>query len=452
MQTHYLDKLAQFICATQLKDLDEATLRHGRWVIADSIPVVAAGMQVPAMKTFAGNHLAQAAAGRAWVLGTGRCAASLDAGLLNGSAGCWLELDEGNQFAKGHPGIQVVPAALAVAQELGASGADLLLATILGYEVSSRINRAANMRISIHPHGTYGVIGAAIAVGKLRGLDATQMRDVISMSATMGMATSRNTLLEGSTVRNIYSGHSAYMGQIAVQMASAGFKGERDGVESVYGKGVVSDSYDAASVMDGLGKDWLIALGYFKLHPTGRYVHTAIDALEDAIVQAGGRIDPTTVERIDVKGYRLAAMLNGKNITTSFGARFSVPFALATILHHGQSGLVPFEDAAVANPDVQALVQRVYVQEDPAYTAVYPGLQRCDVTIRFNDGKPPLVGHCEMTKGEQARPHTQQELEGKFMSLGTPIWGVSVTRRLYDACMRIEDISDFRDFSSSFTL
>jgi 2-methylcitrate dehydratase PrpD len=452
MQTHYLNKLAQFICDARLSDLDEATVRHGRWVIADSIPVVASGMQVPEMKAFAGKHLAQAAAGTAWVLGTGRRAAPLDAGLLNGSAGCWQELDEGNQFAKGHPGIQVVPAALAVAQEIGASGADLLLATILGYEVSSRINRAANMRLSIHPHGTYGVIGAAIAVGKLRGLDAMQMRDVISMSATMGMATSRNTLLEGSTVRNIYSGHSAYMGQIAVQMAAAGFKGELDGVESVYGKGVVSDSYDAAVVMAGLGKEWLMAMGYFKLHPTGRYVHTAIDALEDAIAQAGGRIDPRSVERIDVKGYRLAAMLNGKNITTSFGARFSVPFALATILHHGRSGLVPFEDAAVANADVQALVQRVFVQEDPACTAVYPDVQRCDVMIRFNDGRPPLTGHCEMTKGERARPHTQQELEGKFMSLGTPVWGDSVTRRLYDACMRIEHISDFRDFSSGFTL
>ncbi|OWT73774.1 MULTISPECIES: MmgE/PrpD family protein [unclassified Achromobacter] len=452
MEQHYLDTLARFICDARLTDLDEATLRHGRWVIADSIPVVAAGMQVPEMKTFASNHLAQAAAGHAWVLGTGQRAAPLDAGLLNGSAGCWLELDEGNQFAKGHPGIQVVPAALAVAQETGASGADLLLATILGYEVSSRINRAGNMRLSIHPHGTYGVIGAAIAVGKLRGLDATRMRDLISMSATMGMSTSRNTLLEGSTVRNIYTGHSAYMGQIAARMAQAGFKGERDGVESVYGKGVVSDSYDAASVMHALGQEWLITMGYFKLHPTGRYVHTAIDALEDALAQVGGRLDAGSVERIDVKGYRLAAMLNGKAITTSFGGRFSIPFALATILHHGHSGLLPFEDAAVANTDVQALVQRVYVEEDAAYTAVYPGLQRCDVTIRFKDGRPPLVGHCEMTKGEHSRPHTQQELQEKFMSLGNPIWGESVTSRLFDACMRIEAISDMREFSKGYTL
>ncbi|MBV7481825.1 MmgE/PrpD family protein [Bordetella sp. BOR01] len=451
MSVHYLDKLAQFICQTQLTDLDDFTLQHGRWVIADSLPVIGAGMQIPEMKAFADAHLARAAAGPAWVLGTGRRAAPLDAGLLNGSAGCWLELDEGNQFAKGHPGIQVVPAALAVAQEIGASGGDFLLATILGYEVCSRINRAADMRLSIHPHGTYGVIGAAVAVGKLRGLSVTQMRELISMAATMGMATSRNTLLEGSTVRNIYSGHSAYMGQVAVQMALTGFKGEIDGVESVYGGGVVSDRYAADSVMEGLGNDWLIAMGYFKLHPTGRYVHSAIDALEDAIAQAGGHIDPAGIERIEVKGYKLAAMLSGKDITTSFGGRFSIPFALATILHHGKSGLASFDDAAVANRAVQELVQRVFVSEDPAYTAAYPGCQRCDVIVHAA-GKPPVAGHCEMTKGERARPHSQKELEGKFMSLGTPLWGDATTRRLYDAFMRIERIGDMGEFSAGLNL
>src|SRR5690606_30768825 len=105
------------------------------------------------------------------------------------------------------------------------------------------------------------------------------------------MATSRNTLLEGSTVRNIYSGHSGLMGQMAVRMALAGFEGERDGVTSVYGNGVLSDSYAADAVLAGLGTEWLIEDGYFKLHCTGRYVHSAIDALEEALSSHPGRCD-----------------------------------------------------------------------------------------------------------------------------------------------------------------
>src|SRR5919202_1367451 len=106
------------------------------------------------------RRLVRVASGSSWVIGTGRRAAALDAALLNGTAGTWLELDEGNLFAKGHPGIQVVPAAVALAQERGSSGADLLAAVALGYEISARISRAANVRLSVHPHGTYGVIGA----------------------------------------------------------------------------------------------------------------------------------------------------------------------------------------------------------------------------------------------------------------------------------------------------
>src|SRR5258706_15924832 len=122
-------------------------------------------MQQREMKALVAKNLAQAAAGDAWVIGTGRRASASDAALLNGTAGTWLELDEGNLYAKGHPGIQVVPAAVALAQETTCSGTDLLLAIALGYELSARISRAANVRLSVHPHGTYGVIGAAVAAG-----------------------------------------------------------------------------------------------------------------------------------------------------------------------------------------------------------------------------------------------------------------------------------------------
>ena len=447
----YLDTAADFIVGTRLTDLSADALAHARWILADCIPVVAAGMQTREMKAFVAAQLAQAAPGNSSVLGTGQRASALDAGLLNGTAGTWLELDEGNLFAKGHPGIQVVPAALGVAQERGASGAELLLAVALGYEVSARISRASSVRLTIHPHGTYGVIGAAIAVGKLKGFDRGQMRELLNVAATMGMATSRNTLLEGSTVRNIFTGHSAYMGQTAARLVECGFTGGNDEVGWVYGR-VLSDTFDAARVVADLGREWLVAKNYFKLHCIGRYAHSAIDALEDALTHApGGRIDSSAVERIDVAAYSLAAGLAGKNVTTSFGARFSIPFALATILHHGRSGTAEFEEAAVANPAVQALVAKVFVRHEPAYDAAFPDRQLCDVVIRMQGGAT-LTGRCEVTKGEPANPHKPAELEGKFLRLGTPVWGEAKTRKLHAGCMRIEQITDFRAFADTLAL
>ena len=448
----YLITLAEFAANTRLADISAAARERARWVIADSIPVIAAGMQEREMKAYVAKHLAEAAPGVAWVIGTGKRASALDAALLNGTAGTWLELDEGNLFAKGHPGIQVVPAALALAQSAGCSGAELLRAVALGYELSARISRAAQMRLTFHPHGTYGVIGAAVAAGVLKGFNAAQMLELFRCAATMGMAASRQTLLDGATVRNIFTGHSGYMGLTAARLVECGFTGEVDGVGNAYGKGIYSDKFEPALAVAELGSEWLIAKSYFKLHPIGRYAHSAIDALENLLSQVpGGRLAPDDIEHIDVKAYMLAASLNGKNIVSSFGARFSVPFALASILYHGRSGLKSFDEAAVANPTVQALVQRVDISEAPAFTVRYPQEQPVTVRIKLKNGAS-YEGRCTITKGEPANPHTDADLTGKFFELGEMVWGRSTTQRLYDRLMKLEAVEDMRAVADEVSL
>jgi len=450
---NYLDVLTAFVCDTRVEDVAEAVRQRGRVIIADCVAVIAAGMQGSEMQAFSKQHIEASSAGKASAFGAFKRTSPQAAALINGAAGTWLELDEGNLYAKGHTGIQVVPAALAHAQEFGRSGAELLRAVILGYEASARICGASLMREAVHPHGTYGVMGAAIAVALLRGFSPPQMRQVINIAATMAMATSRNTLHEGATVRNIYAGHAGLMGQIAVRMAEAGFTGERDGVGTIYGGGgVLSDGLDRDAVTANLGSDWIMQKNYFKLYCTGRYVHSAIDALIVVLDGVpGGWIDVEKIERIEVRAYKRAAGLNGKNITSSFGARFSIPFALATILYHRRSGYEVFEDAAVENPAVQALVQRVQVEEDRQHTAAYPQLQRCDLMIVLNDGER-LTGHCELTKGDAANPHKPEELAVKFMALGSPIWGQNLTCALHEDFMQIERISNFAEWNASLDL
>lgn len=134
----------------------------------------------------------------------------------------------------------------------------------------------------MHPHGTWGTIGAAVAAGRLKGFDERRMLELINVSATMGMATSRQTLLDGATVRNIFTGHAGHMGLMAARPVECGFTGEKDSPAAIYGK-VLADGFDPAEATGGLGREWMLEQGYFKLHPTGRYVHSAIDALEDVL-------------------------------------------------------------------------------------------------------------------------------------------------------------------------
>ena len=147
----------------------------------------------------------------------------------------------------------------------------------------------------------------------------------------------------------------------------------------------------------------------------------------------------------------MAALLSGREITTSFGAKFSIPFALATILVHGYSAVECFDIEAVKNPRVQALVAKIVVREEPGYTKAYPDQQICDVVIHLRDGDE-IRGRCEIMKGEPANPHRAEDVEKKYFGLMSPVWGPDRARRLYDAIFALDDVADMRAFGERYSL
>ena len=119
----------------------------------------------------------------------------------------------------------------------------------------------------------------------------------------------------------------------------SGFTGPRDAPSVTYGQ-LLADHFDPARTISGLGNDWTMARGYIKLYPSGRYVHSAIDALLDALAKApGGRVSPPSVARVDIRGYKMVAYLGEPRPPTLFGTRFSVPYSVACIISHGRTDL-----------------------------------------------------------------------------------------------------------------
>jgi 2-methylcitrate dehydratase PrpD len=209
------------------------------------------------------------------------------AALFNGTAGTMLELDEGNQYCRGHPAIHVVPALLAAGQAMRATGPNLLRGLVLGYEIGARVGIASKLRVTMHPHGTWGTLGAAMAVAALHGADADAMRNVINIASSLGLSTSRRTMLEGGTVRNAYAGIANQLGMLAWDLHDSGFEGERDGVATVFNDVAATDFHPEA-MTDELGTRWEIARNYFKRHAACRYTHGALDAMADILAQAAG--------------------------------------------------------------------------------------------------------------------------------------------------------------------
>ena len=416
----WLEQWARFATALKYQDLPEAAVERTKQVLFDSIGAIAAGAQEPEVARLTEKLLKRGAVGEAAVIGAHRRAASGVAAFLNGLAGTMLEIDEGNQFARGHPGIHVIPAALAAAQERGVSGRELLVAIALGYEIGSRIGIASKLRVTMHPHGTWGTVGAAVAVARLNGATFEQMVETINVASTLGLATSRRTMLEGGTVRNSFAGFSNEIGLRAWDLVEAGFVGEADGVGTIFGS-VAADNFRPDDMVAELGERWEIARNYFKRHAACRYNHGAIDALLSLVAKEGGSIAPEAVDSIAVDTYVWAAQLDGAEPRNMLAAKFSLPFTLATTIVNGAASIPAFRDPAREDEVTRELARRVSVKEDPALTSMLPGLRPARVTIHMRDGRS-LKAEALTNKGDTEDPYSDAEIREKFHEITGPVW------------------------------
>lgn len=440
--TDHLDTLCAFLAGTRFADLPETVVAHTREVVADTVAAIAGGSAEPEVVALTARRAA--ADGTASVIGTGRRTDPATAAFLNGTAGTFLEMDEGNQFARGHPAIHVVPSAFAWAETQGASGAEVVRAVVMGYEVGSRIGIACRLRPSMHPHGTWGTVGSAVAVGLLAGLDAGRLRTLINIGSSLGLATSRQTMLQGGTVRNTYAGFSGQMGLLALDLLESGFTGERDGLATVYGR-VVSEAWAPDELTAELGTRWEIARNYFKRHSCCRYNHASLDAL-DRIVAERGALSADEVESVVVETYSLAAELCDRAPQNTLAGKFSVPFAIATTLVNGGSGVMSFTWDAVRNERIQALAAKVTVTEDPALTAMMPARRPSRVRIRLASGET-LEAETLINRGDAEDPYGADELEAKYHELCARVWDRATATALRAALFGLDGAASMTEIT-----
>jgi 2-methylcitrate dehydratase PrpD len=439
----YLDRLGSYICNTSFDDLPAEVVRRAKDVLADTLAVIAAGAQEHEVKAFKKTLELSKSKGDATMIGAETRTEPGKAALFNGTAGTFLELDEGNQFGRGHPGIHVIPATLAMAEEHHLPGRDFLTALVLGYEISTRIGIACKIRMSMHPHGTWGTVGAAVAVAKLMGYNEKKMKEIINVSSSLGLATSRATMLQGGTVRNVYAGVSGHMGILAYDLVESGFTGEVDGLSTVYGS-VVSDTFNQKIMIEQLGRRFEIVRNYFKMYACCRYNHGTLDALGK--ITAGRTLKPEEIEKVEVETYSLAAQLCDQNPKNMLAAKFSIPFAVATTIVHGAAGIESFRPEVVHQQTVKELANRVFVNEDSSLTAMMPDRRPSRVKVTLKNGEK-LEAEVYMNKGDFEDPYERTDLERKYYDLATPVWGYEKAERIYASTLSFEALNDVNEMT-----
>jgi 2-methylcitrate dehydratase PrpD len=439
----YLDRLAAFARDLTITTLAPSAIDAARRVILDTCGAMLAGSRLPENVQLARLAAERSRGGAASLVGHPLRAEPMLAALANATAGVSLEVDEGNRWGGGHPAIHVVPAALAVAEELGADGPSLLAAVAAGYEVTSRIGSATEVRANVHSHGTWGALGAAVAAAKLLGEPA--LRTVVNLAASMSPANTWTPCFEGATIRNLYPGRSSLAGILAVHLHRCGFTEVADAPADVYGT-ILADDFRAERAVDGLGEVPLrIETNYFKFHACCLYNHPALDAIEE--IRRAVRFDPADVARVTVASIPFVTRMADPAPESMLAAKFSVPYAVAASLTLGRSDVEAFAEDVLADPAVRALAKRVEVTGDPGMSLRRDDQPVATVTITLVDGRR-LSQSTRVVRGDAGAPRPAEELVDKFLTLATPAIGQARAAAVAALTSRLDQVADIRELTA----
>jgi 2-methylcitrate dehydratase PrpD len=433
--------LVRFCCELTFDDFSQELIEHTRLVIMDAVGVIVGGFYAyPLFKRWA-EESGRTAPGPATILGAGIKAEEGYAALANGMAGTSLELDEGNRFCGGHPSMHVIPAALAISEAENRNGREFLTAIVAGYEIASRIGRAITpLRWESHPHGTWGVVGAAVAVGRLQRLDENQVYQAASIASNYSLNTSFDTALEGATVRESYCGLANSLGILSVRLSRSGLVGLNEGIVRQYAH-LGETGFQESCLMDSLGEIYEISRNYFKIHAACRYTHGALDAL-DQIIASHGPVPVNDIAGIEARTYKAAARLCNPIPKNALQAKFSLPYAIAARLSYGSSGIDSFKEESITAAVVE-LAQKVTVSENPHFSSQLPDKRPTEVILHFHDGHS-VSSVIDIPAGDNKKAYSPEVLKKKFMSLLSPYVGPRKAGEALKLIETIEEIDDLR--------
>jgi 2-methylcitrate dehydratase PrpD len=370
------EALAEWAAGVRWGNAPDDVRRRMSLVLLDSLGVTVLGARQQEQRALVAAW--RPAPGPAPLVGGGRSTTVEAAAWLNASALVRLELDEGHKYAKGHPGAHALPVVLALAAELGASGADTAAALLVAYEVAARFGRATSLRAGAHPHGSWGVAGAAAGCARLMGLSAAQVAAAIDTGAGMPVAGHFASALDGNPVRDAWMSAANLSGLASARMAAAGIA--RNTGTAAASLGELLGAFDPAPLTDELGTRWDVRNGYFKRHASCSFTHPVADAVLE--LRPTLPVDPADVDEILVETHSMGAGLDRQAWDSRLGALFSTPFVVAAALVHGHVRPEASADEARDDPRVRALAGRVRVLTAPDLDARLPDERAARVTVR----------------------------------------------------------------------
>jgi 2-methylcitrate dehydratase PrpD len=450
------ERMATFISGARYMDLPSGAIDRSIAAITDYFACVAAGSREPTGAKIISFVRELAAPGSSTVVSMSPSTSAPNAALANGTLGHVLDYDDVNWRMIGHPGVSILPAVFALAEDKHASGADVILAYAVGFEVATRLGNALNdghYGRGWHATGTLGTIAAAAGAAKLLGLSEDRAASALGIAASFAGGLRQNF---GTDTKPLHAGRAAQNGTVAAMLASRGFTADTHILEAEWGFFSVfaGDGQPARidAIENGLGDTWaLVDPGFLtKNYPSCGSTHPAIDAILDLVTEH--RIEIGEIEKVDVGVVRLTPkILIHNDPKTGLEAKFSMPYCVAVALLDGAVKINSFSEQAVADDHVRSLMRkiRMYVapEIDDDWTADDP--RPVVVAICMKDGRE-YKKRVDYPRGMPQNPLTQQDLELKYRDCTASVLSESNMGQSLEMLKDLGRLSDVHQLMSLF--
>jgi 2-methylcitrate dehydratase PrpD len=380
----HLHEIASFVAESPVGSIPQAAVERAKLALVDFIGVAIAGSLEPVSKIVAG-HVARRARGNATVIGAGFRTHAADAALANATMGHALDFDDSSFVLGGHPTVTMMPALLAVAQERGGSGREILEAYIIGFEVMMKFARAVNFEHyekGWHPTATLGTFATASAVARLMRQPTAVVQNALGLAASMASGVKANF---GSMAKPFQVGQASQKGCVCAQLAADGLTASPAALEGPQGFFAVyngTGQYRPGELSPAGDKLEILHSGLmFKKYPCCGATHAPIDAALDLVRAQPLRSDEIESITIAINRRRLPHV-DRPVVTNGLEGKFSLQYSLAAALTDGEISLRHFTESAVARPDLRRVTSRVTAVGVDCGDSLS---QACELTVKLKD-------------------------------------------------------------------
>jgi 2-methylcitrate dehydratase PrpD len=363
------------------------------------------------------------------------------AALVNGAAAHALDFDDVNLAMPGHPSVAILPALLALAEERGSSGQDVLTAFVAGYELQCRAGLTLAPGhydvLGFHATATVGSFGAAAACAHLLNLNREQFSTALGIAGTQAAGLKS---MFGTMCKPLHAGKASYHGLMAAKLAMRGFTSRTDVIECRQGfASTHSPDFHPERASEVPRRRWHILNNLFKYHAACYMVHSSIEAARKLREQYD--LTPERIERVTVQVEESCDRIcNIPTPRTGLEAKFSLRLATAMGLVGLDTGrLSTYSEAAAADPILVRLRDNVKLN----FRVGIPNTS-AEMEVLLTDGTHLTAGH---DSGIPMVDTDDQErrLEEKFTGLVESVVGSQRCLELISNIRRFETLENLNE-------